>query len=351
MTSTLFGRDHDDVAVLDLHHGPRLLEEGGNRRGEEGLVLADADDQRALLASADEQVGMLGVHGDERVVAAKIGEGGANGGGEIALVVALDQVGDDLGVGLGAEDVALVAELAAQLRVVLDDPVEDDVDVVGAVAVRVGVLLGDAAVGCPARMREADRRLRLGDGDGAAVRGGLLDGGAQVREVADRADGLDVPVIEQGDAGGVVAAVLELLEARDQQVATRPLAHVSDDAAHRRNTSSWGRSIAADRRGPGTRRLETAARRSAAGASSEAQPSAALGGRDQPPEHRLALRLVRPLDHHPDQRLGAGRPDENAAAALEPGPLAADRLPQGGRAGERLARWDPHVLQVLRELA
>ena len=60
--------------------------------------------------------GLVGVHGDEGVVAAQLGEGGAHGGGEVAVVVALDQVGDDLGVGLGAEVVALGLELARAAR-------------------------------------------------------------------------------------------------------------------------------------------------------------------------------------------------------------------------------------------
>ena len=106
----------------------RLGEEGGDRRGDERLVLAQADDQGALLASGHERVGVLGVHGGEGVVAAKLGEGGADRVGEVAVVVLFDQVGDDLGVGLGGEDVALVAKLGAKLRVVLDDPVQDDVD-------------------------------------------------------------------------------------------------------------------------------------------------------------------------------------------------------------------------------
>jgi hypothetical protein len=46
------------------------------------------------------------------------------------MVVALDQVGDDLRVGLGAEAMALGLELAPELGMVLDDPVEDDVDLV-----------------------------------------------------------------------------------------------------------------------------------------------------------------------------------------------------------------------------
>ena len=87
-----------------------LGEEGGDRRGEEALALADAGDQRALLAGADQEARLVGVHGDEGVVAAQLGEGGADGGGEVAVVVAGDQVGDDLGVGFGAELLALGLE-------------------------------------------------------------------------------------------------------------------------------------------------------------------------------------------------------------------------------------------------
>ena len=234
------GGDHDDVAVLDLHHPARLLEEGRNRRGEERLALAEADDKRALLTSADEDLGVVGVHRDEGVVTAQVGEGGAHGEGQVAFVVTLDQVGDDLGIGLGAEDVAISGQLAAQLGVVLDDPVEDDVNVVCAVTVRMGVLLGDPAVRGPSGVGEADLGLGLGDRDGAlAVR---FDRGPQVGQVADRAHAVDLAVIEQRDAGGVISAVLELFEAGDQEIATRPAAHISDDAAHwsARFSGPWG---------------------------------------------------------------------------------------------------------------
>ena len=227
------GADRDDLAVLDLHHGPGLAQEGGDRRGEEGLPLADADHERAFLARGDERLRVLDVHRYERVVAADLAESGADRGRQVAVVVALDQVGDDLGVGLGAELVTLGDQLAAELGVVLDDPVEHDVDVAVLVAVGVGVLLGDPSVGGPAGVREADRRLRLGDGDGALVTA-ALDRGAKVREVADRAHGIDSLAFEQGEARGVVSTVFELLEPGDQKIATGPLAHVSDDAAHRK---------------------------------------------------------------------------------------------------------------------
>ena len=61
---------------------------------------------------------------------------------EIAVVLALEQVHDDFGVGLGRERVPVVEQLRLQLAVVLDDAVEHDRDLRGVAAgERVRVLL------------------------------------------------------------------------------------------------------------------------------------------------------------------------------------------------------------------
>ena len=73
----------------------------------------------------------------------------------VVLHLALDQVRDDLGVGLGLERVPLRLQLVLQLEVVLDDAVVDDDDAAGAVAVRVRVLFGRPAVRGPARVADA----------------------------------------------------------------------------------------------------------------------------------------------------------------------------------------------------
>ena len=57
-------------------------------------------------------------------------------------------------------------------------------------------------------------------------------GGTQVGQVADRTHRVDSTVLEQRDAGRVVAAVLQLLESGDQQVPAGAPAHISDDSAH-----------------------------------------------------------------------------------------------------------------------
>ena len=55
-----------------------------------------------LVARADEEARMVVVDHDEREVALELVEREANGLDEIALVVALDEMRDRLGVGLGA---------------------------------------------------------------------------------------------------------------------------------------------------------------------------------------------------------------------------------------------------------
>ena len=70
----------------------------------------------------------------------------------------------------------------------------------------------------------------------AAVAGLLarLDGVAQVGEVADCADGVEPFLPLQRDAGGVVTAIFELLQAGEDDLLRGALARVSHDPAHGR---------------------------------------------------------------------------------------------------------------------
>ena len=155
------GRDLDDLAVAGVLDAARLGEERAQVGGEEVLVAAEADDERRLAAHPDERSGVVVVDDDEGEVALEPAVDGAHGRDEVALVDALDQVGDDLGVGLGAEPVAVGLELGLELAVVLDDAVEHDREPrVVAAGERVGVVLGDPAVGRPARVAEARRSRR-----------------------------------------------------------------------------------------------------------------------------------------------------------------------------------------------
>ena len=212
--------------------------------------------------------GLVGAHRDERVVAAQLGVGGADRVEQAALrEVVGDQVRDHLGVGLGGERRAHVDQPALQRDVVLDDPVDDDVDAVGRVEVRVGVLLGDAPVRRPARVADAGAAAAVGVRDRArcraVARGAGVDRAAQRAQVADRAHRVDPAAVEHRDPGAVVAAVFELLEPREQQRASLSGSDVADDAAHASRApesmirwySSGGRAA------PATRVLQLSGRR------------------------------------------------------------------------------------------
>src|SRR3954453_15215941 len=62
-----------------------------------------------------------------------------------------------------------------------------------------------------------------------------------------------------------------------------------------------------------------------------------LNGFHQPLDHLIALRLVRGLDHHPDDRFGPRWAHQPAPAAAEPLRLAVDGLPDLAGAVESTA--------------
>ena len=167
------GGDRRDVAVLEVDEPVGVLEDGGDVGADHVLAVAEADDDGAAAAGGDDGVLALEEDGDG-VGALDAGEGlGDAVDGAAGL---LEEVGEDLGVGLGAEAVASATELLSQGVVVLDAAVVDDGDAAGAVEVGVRVELGGSADGGPAGVADADGAGDVGGVDGA--------------EVLDEADGL-----------------------------------------------------------------------------------------------------------------------------------------------------------------
>ena len=212
------------LVVVEIDDLLRVLQDGGHVGGEEVLVARDADDERRAVAHADDLVGLLLAHDDEPVGAFELRHGQTHrflqrtGG----LVELLHQVRDDLGVGLGREEVAFLDEALLQRGIVFDDAVVHDGDVAGAVGVRVRVFGVGFAVGGPARVRHADRPLPRAQADQAFelrdLTLGLLDG--------------EVAVLHDGHTGGVVAAVFEALQPLEEDRHRRVVSDVPDDSAH-----------------------------------------------------------------------------------------------------------------------
>ena len=223
------GMEVDHVALLEEDHLVRVGEDGRDVAGQERLAVADPDDERHVHPGADEPVGLAPVHDRQGVGALDEAERGAGGLRDVAGVGLLDEVGERLRVGLGGELVTALLEPVPELAEVLDDPVVDDRDLAGAVDVGVGVQVVRPAVGRPAGVRQPDRRVRRPVGD-RRLEVGQLAGPLLDEQVA--------VLVDERDPGRVVAAVLEALQALDEDGARLTRTGVADDAAHAGRVSS-----------------------------------------------------------------------------------------------------------------
>jgi hypothetical protein len=139
-----------------------------------------------------------------------------------ALQLVLQEVHDDLGVGLGGEGVPRGDERRLQRLEVLDDPVVDDRGRARAVDVRMRIRLRRPAVRRPPGVADA----------GIAFRGALRDDGGEVVELAFGAAHLERAFTLDRDARGVVAAVLEAAQPAHQQRKRLARPGVADDPTH-----------------------------------------------------------------------------------------------------------------------
>jgi len=162
-------------------------------------------------------------------------------------IILFNQVSNDFGVGFGSELVALGNQLFLERKIVFDDAIVDDDDLAGAVAMRVGVLLSGTAVGGPAGVSDAIGAVERLDPDDFFKIAQFALGAAHLQAGSIAGD---------GDARGVVAAVLELSEAFDDDINDWLVPYVSHNAAHLRLVSLAKATV-------GNRDVRTATRRTA----------------------------------------------------------------------------------------
>ena len=132
----------------------------------------------------------------------------------------MDQVGDDLGVGLRFERIAQRLQARALFLVVLDDAVVDQGHAVADVRMRVG--LGDAAMGGPAGVADAQVRVEAFGQRGAF----------HFRDPAGAAHAADLVALDHGDAGRIVTAVFQPLQSFDQYRNHIAIRDRTNNAAH-----------------------------------------------------------------------------------------------------------------------
>src|SRR5581483_6178738 len=324
-------RQLDDLPVTRVNDRSRLAQEGGDRRGEEVLPVAETDHERRLVAHAGEHIRLVVVDRNDREVALELRVDARKRLGEVAVVLLLEEMDDDFRVGLGGEGVAGRGELLAQLHVVLDDAVEDDREAARLAAGEgMRVPLAHAAVGRPAGVTEAVMRVGV-------VR---LGGDDEVVEDAYRADVLELAVLSEREPGGVVAAVFEPAETVEQKGLCLARSDVSDDPAHVPLLSLQGPKLPLKTQR--ARLLDPG--RSVAGGSAELL----FQQRGKASTEGFGLLLAFRLGKDPDDRLRPRRADEDASVA---GELAVDGIdPRAEGLGKRAAAGARHVQHGLREV-
>src|SRR5690606_29548376 len=192
------------VALFQIDELIGYLQQGQGVGGYESFFAALANDQGAAHACAIQSIGLVLVDNPQCIGSVEFGQGGAEGAEQVLFlaVVMGQQVGDYFGVGFRGEVVAQLLELLTQLVVVFDDAVVDYGQPFGHMGV--GVVFGRFAVGGPAGVGDAQ----------VAVDGFFLQGIFQLDDLADGAGAFDaVAGGQDGDAGGVIAAVFEATQA------------------------------------------------------------------------------------------------------------------------------------------
>ena len=127
---------------------------------------------------------------------------------------------DHLRVGVGVECRPLLLELITQLAEILDNAVVYHRYLVG--GVRMGIAFGGAAVGCPAGVADAD----------VSRQGLARELGLEIAQLALGSPAAELPAIQSGDAGGIIAPIFEPLERIDQRGGDRVTAENAHNSAH-----------------------------------------------------------------------------------------------------------------------
>ena len=219
------GGDHHGLILAELDGVTGVFDERGHIGADEHLAVADAEHQRRRAPGGDDRPRLVGIKEHQREVPLQPAQHGQHRGDEVAggvtaRVLPGDEVHGDLGVGVTDKCHPDRLELAAQRGEVLDDPVVDDRDLAGGVAMRVCVAVGGPAVSGPAGMAHPGvpaQRCRVG-GVQRGFQVGQPPGTAAHRQSA--------AAVDQGDTGGVIAPVLHSTQCIDH-------AHRRRDGARR----------------------------------------------------------------------------------------------------------------------
>ncbi len=225
--------DDRPVALVQISDALGPGRDGQGVGAEVILAVAKADGERRAHSRSDHEVGMIAEQEGDGESALKPGKNIRHRilRRRAALDLAGDEMGDDLGIRLALELAPIGDELVAKRLEVLDDAVVDDGDRPD--DVRMSIVDGGSAVGGPAGVGDADR---------SAQRLARQLAG-QVFEFSFRSTARQLAMVDGADAGAIVAAIFEALEAVEQPLRDQRFPDNRNDPAHRPSVTQFLRTM------------------------------------------------------------------------------------------------------------
>ena len=228
------------IALGQIHNLIGHACQGHGVAGQKVFALAHAQNQWGTRARAHHPVRLVFGHHSDGIGTAQLAHCGLHRLEQIALVERIDQMSDDLGVGLAGKGIAFGLQFSAQFFVVFNDAVVHQANAAFALArlhagaraeMRMGVVHRRCAMGGPAGVGNAGRALQ--------ATGRRVDLGHQLGHPLGAARALQTWRLAHlrlrrvdRDAAGVVTPVLQALQALDQDGNNIAARNRADDAAH-----------------------------------------------------------------------------------------------------------------------
>ena len=147
---------HGDLLILKENDVPGVAQQSGNIRCDEALAVPRAHDQRTVVPGAVQVARFVVAENAQRIAALQHSHSPNEGALHVAVIQPVQQMGNDLRVGLTDELRARLFQMAAQRRVVFNDAVMYHGDAALHVRMRMGVQVAGFPMGGPAGMADAN---------------------------------------------------------------------------------------------------------------------------------------------------------------------------------------------------
>jgi len=213
------------LPILQKNHLVGVGKQGRDIRGHQATApLGNPQNQGALMSHRHQPVRLAGPQNSDGVGAFHLFQGLAHRLDQIAAwELLLNEMGENLGVGFRAEDMPAPLQLFPKGMVILDDAVVDHNQIAAAVAMRVSIKLGRRPVRGPTGMAQADMAVAVAHRF------------QQLFELAQLARGpvfLELAAMDIHHPGGIIAPVLQTLQAFKKNGQHMTLPHITDYSAH-----------------------------------------------------------------------------------------------------------------------